>query len=609
MELGVRGARARPQPRGAPRVDHRAAPRLPHAPARRDRVLYLRGELARYPFSLRIVFVTIAAGFALGGGLRRRRSAPARRLHALAWTQIVLDQVTWTAIVYVTGGATSGATSFYALTCLVGAILVGAARRARRRGARHRRSTRRSAPPSLRLGRRRRPIRPRRTYALDAARSSSTRSSSTRSASPSSRSSRATSPSGCASPAARSQDATARAHEAERLAVLGRIAAGLAHEIRNPLGSIRGSIEMLRESPALSDEDRRLCDIVQREARRLNDLVGDMVDLSKPRPPARRGHRRRGARARGRGARRARGARLGRAGASTTGPPARRSPRCDGAQMRQVLWNLVRNAIQASSAGSTVTVRVEPRERRGHARGRRPGPRHPGRPSRAHLRRLLHDAHARRGHRPRGREAHHRRPRAHGRHGSRWSAPPGGGASFRVTLSRDVAGLPQELGPARTDVGLEPATSHRRQPAGIAWASESPGRSPVQTSDHHAPGPCIQLARRHLIAPRPTTAMRFRHILATLSALTALARRAEPAVAEDPQAFVQHQHHQLEQLLHEPASAARDTRCTRPSTLRRLRRARRTARSASPVRSPSPRCDDLWAQATPTTQEPRSATC
>src|SRR5208337_3967593 len=81
------------------------------------------------------------------------------------------------------------------------------------------------------------------------------------------------------------QAATVRANEAERLAVLGRIAAGLAHEIRNPLGSITGSIEMLRESPALSDEDRRLCDIVHREARRLNDLVGDMVDLSKPRPP------------------------------------------------------------------------------------------------------------------------------------------------------------------------------------------------------------------------------------------------------------------------------------------------------------------------------------
>src|SRR6185369_1043598 len=80
-------------------------------------------------------------------------------------------------------------------------------------------------------------------------------------------------------------EATARADEAERLAELGKIAAWLAHEIRNPLGSIRGSIEMLRESDALSAEDKQLCDIVQRETARLNDLVGDMLDLSKPRSP------------------------------------------------------------------------------------------------------------------------------------------------------------------------------------------------------------------------------------------------------------------------------------------------------------------------------------
>ena len=85
--------------------------------------LYLRGELARYPFSLRIVFSTIAIGSRWPPLRRRLRNG--RRLQALAWAQIVLDQLTWTAIVYVSGGATSGATSFYALTCLVGAILVG----------------------------------------------------------------------------------------------------------------------------------------------------------------------------------------------------------------------------------------------------------------------------------------------------------------------------------------------------------------------------------------------------------------------------------------------------------------------------------------------------
>src|SRR6185437_15512547 len=86
--------------------------------------LYLRGQLAQYPFSLHVVFVTIATGFALAAAYAAWLRT-GKRLQALAWSQITLDQVTWTAIVYVTGGATSGATSFYALTCLVGAILVG----------------------------------------------------------------------------------------------------------------------------------------------------------------------------------------------------------------------------------------------------------------------------------------------------------------------------------------------------------------------------------------------------------------------------------------------------------------------------------------------------
>jgi len=69
--------------------------------------LYLRGELNRYPFSLRVVFLTIATGFGLAG-LYAAALRTGRRLHTLAWTEIALDQITWTAIVYVSGGATSG---------------------------------------------------------------------------------------------------------------------------------------------------------------------------------------------------------------------------------------------------------------------------------------------------------------------------------------------------------------------------------------------------------------------------------------------------------------------------------------------------------------------
>ena len=68
--------------------------------------------------------------------------------------------------------------------------------------------------------------------------------------------------------------------------MLGRLSAGLAHEIRNPLGSIAGSVQLLRTSRALSDDDRRLCEIIQREASRLNDLVTDMMDVSRRASPS-----------------------------------------------------------------------------------------------------------------------------------------------------------------------------------------------------------------------------------------------------------------------------------------------------------------------------------
>src|SRR6185295_14646703 len=86
--------------------------------------IYLRGALSQYPQSQAILLGAIGAAFALAGiyaSLLRKK----QQLQRLAEAQIVLDQITWTAIVYVSGGATSGATSFYGLTCLVGAILIG----------------------------------------------------------------------------------------------------------------------------------------------------------------------------------------------------------------------------------------------------------------------------------------------------------------------------------------------------------------------------------------------------------------------------------------------------------------------------------------------------
>ena len=70
---------------------------------------------------------------------------------------------------------------------------------------------------------------------------------------------------------------------AQRLATVGQLAAGIAHEIRNPLASISGSIELLKHAP-VSDDDRTLMAIVHREIQRLNVLIGDLLDYANPRP-------------------------------------------------------------------------------------------------------------------------------------------------------------------------------------------------------------------------------------------------------------------------------------------------------------------------------------
>lgn len=147
------------------------------------------------------------------------------------------------------------------------------------------------------------------------------------------------------------------AERAERLAALGRLAAALAHEIRNPLGSISGSVQLVREAPDMSTEDRRLLGIVLREVDRLNDLVSTMLQVGRPAPPtrtttelvaltsevvevARRDHR-----------------------TATT----RIAVRCpshevlasiDGDQIRQVVWNLLSNALTHAPAGSLVQIEV-----------------------------------------------------------------------------------------------------------------------------------------------------------------------------------------------------------------------------------------------------------
>ncbi len=66
-----------------------------------------------------------------------------------------------------------------------------------------------------------------------------------------------------------------------KLAALGRLSAGIAHEIRNPLSAIRHAGQLLAESPAIPDEDRRLLDMIQRHTVRIDKIVEDVLRLSR----------------------------------------------------------------------------------------------------------------------------------------------------------------------------------------------------------------------------------------------------------------------------------------------------------------------------------------
>lgn len=152
------------------------------------------------------------------------------------------------------------------------------------------------------------------------------------------------------------------AERAERLAALGRIAAGLAHEIRNPLGAISGSVQLVREA-ARNAEDERLLSIVQEEVERLDALVTNMLDAAKARTPtlarvdlaplvqdvidvAKRSR-----------------ASVHRIDMQVSTADASLHAKADASQIRQVLWNLIKNAQQNAPSGSRILVSLARDER------------------------------------------------------------------------------------------------------------------------------------------------------------------------------------------------------------------------------------------------------
>jgi two-component system sensor histidine kinase PilS (NtrC family) len=67
----------------------------------------------------------------------------------------------------------------------------------------------------------------------------------------------------------------------DRLAAVGRLAAGIAHEVRNPLASIAGAVNMLGEAPEFNEEQRTLLRIVQSESTRLEGIIADFLSYSR----------------------------------------------------------------------------------------------------------------------------------------------------------------------------------------------------------------------------------------------------------------------------------------------------------------------------------------
>ena len=148
--------------------------------------------------------------------------------------------------------------------------------------------------------------------------------------------------------------------ERDRLAALGEMSAGLAHEIRNPLGAISGCVQMLSERSGDGPDEawNRLMGIIVRETKHLNRWIGEFLGYARPRPPE---------------LETLDVARLAR----DTVLLARQDPelaagvdvafegpdeawvRADAGQVRQVLWNLVQNALQAVTDQDERRVRVE----------------------------------------------------------------------------------------------------------------------------------------------------------------------------------------------------------------------------------------------------------
>jgi two-component system sensor histidine kinase PilS (NtrC family) len=144
----------------------------------------------------------------------------------------------------------------------------------------------------------------------------------------------------------------------DRMAAVGELSAGIAHEIRNPLAAIAGSVQVLKGSKSLTPQEQRLMSIVLKESERLNKSISDFLRFVRPQE------------------KRALEYDVA-ASLAETLDLLQNSPELherheirreisppsfhligDADQIRQVFWNLARNAVQAMPQGGVLTVRT-----------------------------------------------------------------------------------------------------------------------------------------------------------------------------------------------------------------------------------------------------------
>jgi len=146
----------------------------------------------------------------------------------------------------------------------------------------------------------------------------------------------------------------------QRLAAVGEMAAGIAHEIRNPLASMSGSIQILRQELPLSTEQEQLMDIVLRESERLNTTIRSFLAYARP-------QRFEIARFDVRRALNDAALLLRNSSEAGTGheiivdvPSQELWYEADEGQIKQIVWNLATNGLRAMPRGGRLRLSAEP---------------------------------------------------------------------------------------------------------------------------------------------------------------------------------------------------------------------------------------------------------